>query len=122
MIRTKSYLKSRFRTGMIPTQEDYEDLIDTLAGSSGSGGSIDVDENLDGSSTNPVQNKAVHAALQWKVGSSNVAQIAIVDGRLVVTLDDGGTYEFVPVQREETGILLEDGSTLTAEDGSVIVF
>lgn len=31
MIRTESYLKSRFLTGMIPTQEDYEDLIDTLA-------------------------------------------------------------------------------------------
>lgn len=31
MIRTESYLKSRFLNGMIPTQEDYEDLIDTLA-------------------------------------------------------------------------------------------
>lgn len=31
MIRTENYLKSRFLNGMIPTQEDYEDLIDTLA-------------------------------------------------------------------------------------------
>jgi hypothetical protein len=31
MVRTLNYLKERFLTGMKPTEQDFTDLIDTLA-------------------------------------------------------------------------------------------
>jgi hypothetical protein len=42
---TLNYVKSRFETGDRPTQEDYRDLIDTVAGNSTDLGSFGNNEN-----------------------------------------------------------------------------
>jgi hypothetical protein len=42
---TLTYVKSRFETGDRPTQEDYEDLIDTVAGQATDLGSFGNNEN-----------------------------------------------------------------------------
>lgn len=103
------------------SSEDFNRLVMAVQENQRRG--VTVDDSLNSSSTNPVQNKVINDALHVKVGSINVTSIAIVDGRLVVTTNAGDTYAFEPVQPiEEIVVLLEDGNTLTAEDGSVIVF
>lgn len=57
-----------------------------LVGSSGGGGSVTVDAALSASSENPVQNKAIAAALTGKV---SVSQGAANAGKFLIVGSDG---------------------------------
>lgn len=76
-------------------------ILSKIFGGSGGGGSITVDAELSTTSTNPVQNKAIAAALTGKVsvsqGTANAGKFLIVgsDGNIMpvaMSAWQGGSY------------------------------
>lgn len=82
----KATLKSRFQTGMKPTQQDFENLLDSFMHKSeldsalarlelisiGEGEAWAVDDALDAGSEQPVQNKVIAAALAQKANAADI--------------------------------------------------
>ena len=74
-----------------------------LASNIGGGGGVTVDSAMSNSSTNPVQNKIIYAALQNKADTSSLATVAttgdyddLIDAPALATVATSGSYNDLP--------------------------